>query len=522
MVQRQEILIVDDIPSNRDLLQRTLEPQGYDIIAVPSGEVGLNIARQTHPDLILLDIILPAGMDGFETCRRLKADQSTQDIPVIFITAKDDEIAIEEGFEAGAVDYITKPFREKEVRLRVGTHLRISHLTQSLRQQNRALEAEIARRQHAEHERNAAVDARQRSDERLQHLSHQEHKRWGIAGFISQSPTITKILNDVRRLQDTGTTSVLITGESGTGKELIARAIHFGGPRAKAPFIPINCSAIPTELAESTFFGHVRGAFTGANTSRQGCFELAHGGTLFLDEIGDMPFPLQAKLLRVLEDGCVTPIGSSRQRRIDVRILAATNADLHPKIASGAFRSDLYFRLARFTVDVPPLRARQEDIPLLAQHFLHTFATEMGRKHARLSQEAFDQLQAYDYPGNIRELKNIIERAMIESEGAMIEPEHLHFITRSPTRVPPAAATLSPSLVREIPCRPPAEEDRVLAYVQQNGSINNAECRVFLEVDRHRAFYLLEKMQHEQLLVRKGVRRAARYYLAADDSAEVR
>jgi len=462
---------------------------------------------------------MAAGIDGFETCRRLKADPSTRDIPVIFITARDDEASIEEGFAAGAVDYITKPFREKEVILRVATHLKISQLTHSLQQQNRELAAEIARRQHAEHERNAAVDARQRSDEHLQHLSSQEAKRWGIEGFIGQSPTIARILDDVRRLRDVGTTSVLTTGESGTGKELIARAIHFGGLRAKGPFIPVNCSAIPAELAESTFFGHVRGAFTGANTSRQGYFELADGGTLFLDEIGDMPLELQAKLLRVLEDGCITPLGSNRQRQIDVRVLAATNADLPTKIDSGLFRRDLYFRLARFTVEVPPLRSRREDIPLLAQHFLATFATEMGRKNAQLSQEALEQLQAYDFPGNVRELKNIIERAIIESENATIQPEHLHFIQRSAVREQPSVVAIPPTPVPEVPHRPPIEEDRVIAYIQKNGNISNAECRLVLGVDRHRAFYLLEKMRYAQQLVRKGSSRTVRYHLPVDDLA---
>jgi DNA-binding NtrC family response regulator len=517
--QRQEILIVDDIPSNRGLLQQTLEPQGYDIIAVPSGEIGLNIAHQAQPDLIILDIIMPPGMDGFETCRRLKSDPLTRDIPVIFITAKDDDVSIAKGFAAGAVDYITKPFREKEVILRVATHLKISHLARSLQQRNRDLEAEIERREDAENARNAAIDARQRSDEQLHHLSQQEAEHWGIMGFIGQSPTIARILDHVRRLQDVGTTSVLITGESGTGKELIARAIHFGGSRQKAPFIPVNCSAIPMQLAESMFFGHVRGAFTGATARRQGYFELADGGTLFLDEIGDMPLELQAKLLRVLEDGGITPVGGHQQRQIDVRVLAATNSDLQTKIDAGVFRSDLYFRLARFTVAVPPLRARREDIPLLAQHFLATFATEMGRKHARLSQDALEQLQAYDFPGNVRELKNIIERAIIESESAQIQPEHLHFIQRSAERGRASDGAAPAALAPAIPRRPPIEEDRILAYVQQNQSINNAECRALLGVDRHRALYLLEKMRHAKQLDRRGASRAVRYYLSAEDPA---
>ncbi|ETW97638.1 MAG: hypothetical protein ETSY1_21840 [Candidatus Entotheonella factor] len=512
MEARQEILIIDDLSSNRALLQQTLEPQGYDIIAVPSGEIGLSIAEQSRPDLILLDIIMPAGMDGLETCRRLKANPATQEIPVIFITARDDEASIEAGFEAGAVDYITKPYRKKEIQLRVETHLKISQLNRSLQRQNLELKAEISRREQAELERNAAVDAQQRSDEHLRHLSHQEAQHWDIEGFIGQSPTLARILDTVRRLQKTGITiNVLITGESGTGKELIARAIHSGGSRSHGAFIPVNCAAIPTHLAESTFFGHVRGAFTGADTRRQGCFELADGGTLFLDEASEMPLDLQAKLLRVLEDGVITPVGSAQSRQVDVRVLTAANADLHSKISAGAFREDLYFRLARMTVEVPPLRTRQEDIPLLAQHFLATFATDMGRKHVNLSPAALAQLQDYDFPGNVRELKNIIERALIESENDTIQPEHLHFIHRTAGS---ASRSLfpSPARVPETPYYPRIETERILAYVERYGSISNAECRDLLQVDRHRAFYLLERLRHEQQLVRKGSSRATRYH----------
>jgi len=219
--------------------------------------------------------------------------------------------------------------------------------------------------------------------------------------------------------------TVLITGESGTGKELVARAIHFGSTRAKGTFVPVNCVAIPSELAESILFGHVKGAFTGATADRKGCFELADSGTLFLDEIGDMPLGLQVKLLRVLEDGCVMPVGASEPRQVDVRVIAATNADLDARIAAGTFRSDLYFRLARYTVVTPPLRERLEDVPLLAAHYLKVFAAEMGQQPPGLSREVTAALKAYPYPGNIRELKNIIERALIQSGGETILPEHL-------------------------------------------------------------------------------------------------
>jgi DNA-binding NtrC family response regulator len=428
-----DILIVDDTPSNLNLLRQTLEAFGYNVIAAPSGKVALQIATRTPPDLILLDVMMP-GIDGFETCRRLKAEKTTADIPVIFITARDETESLVEGFQVGGVDYITKPFKEDEVRARVGTHLKMGQLTKELVETNAELKAsnerlkqEIATRQQAERARDEAADARQKADDRLSLISQREAERWGIDGFIGKSKTIGKILTDIRRLHRTGSTNVLITGESGTGKELIARAIHFGGPRAKSPFIPVNCSAIPSELAESLFFGHVKGAFTGANMDKKGYFELADGGTLFLDEIGDMPLEMQAKLLRILEDGYVTPIGGAREKRVDVRILSATNSDLQKRMVEGAFREDLYYRLAGFTVVSPPLRERPEDIPLLADHFLSLFASEMGVEKPALRPDALAALTGYPFPGNARELKNIIERSLIEGGGNTIIPEHLHF-----------------------------------------------------------------------------------------------
>jgi len=431
-----DILIVDDIPANLDLLCKTLESKGYNIIIATSGKSALQIAARTQPDLILLDIMMP-GMDGFEACRRLKADERLSDIPVIFITAKYETESVVEGFRVGGVDYITKPFEDEEVLVRVQTHLKIHRLTQELIQKNRELEQEIATRVQAEAARDIAEDARQTADEKLSLISQRDAERWGIEGFVGQSQTIGKILEDVRRLQTTGTTSVLITGESGTGKELIARAIHFGGPRKKEPFIPANCSAIPADLAESLFFGHVRGAFTGATTARKGYFELADGGTLFLDEIGEMPLELQVKLLRVLEDGSFVPLGGTGEKRVDVRILAATNADLQTKIAEGGFREDFYFRLAAFTVSVPPLRERPADIPLLVNHFLQMFATEMAIETPTLSDETLSALKSYAFFGNVRELKNIIERALIESGGREIRPEHLHFTRLRESAVAP-------------------------------------------------------------------------------------
>jgi len=364
------ILIADDTSASLDLLSRVLEPQGYEIIAVSSGKDAIQLAAKAKPDLVLLDVVMP-GHDGFHVCRTLKAEEATRDTPVIFITSQNETANVLKGFRVGAVDYIIKPFQAEEVITRVATHLKISRLTRELQQRNAELEAEMSKRREAEH-------ARDKATQRLSTLASREAQRWGLSGFIGESPHLRRILDDIERLQHFGKTSVLITGESGTGKELVARAVHHQSPRAEGPFIPVNCVAVPAELMESMFFGHTKGAFTGATADRKGWFELADGGTLFLDEIGDMPAALQAKLLRVLEDGMVTPVGSTQPRHVDVRVVSATNAHIASKIAAGEFRQDLYFRLARFTVETPPLRTRPDDLPLLAAHFLNLFASEMG------------------------------------------------------------------------------------------------------------------------------------------------
>jgi DNA-binding NtrC family response regulator len=400
------ILIVDDVPASLDALRQALEASGYRILVAPNGGLALEIAAHRTPDLILLDVMLP-DMDGFEVCRRLKEEEGTRNIPVLFLTAQQESRGVLEGFAAGGLDYIVKPFQKEEVLVRIRTHLERARLLGALVEKNRALEEEIGRRQAL--------------SRRLSQFSHQEAERWGIAGFVAESRRLQSILEEIELLQDAHKVSVLISGESGTGKELVARAIHFGGPRREEPFVPVNCSAIPRELADSLFFGHVKGAFTGADGDRDGYFALAEGGTLFLDEIGDMPTELQPKLLRVLEDGRFRPLGARREREADVRVIAASNSDLQEK----GFRRDLYFRLAQFSVAMPPLRRRREDIQPLALHFLQLFAQEMNLEPPTLSGGVLEELQEYDYPGNVRELKNIVEGALIRSRGNDIEVEHL-------------------------------------------------------------------------------------------------
>ena len=306
-----QILIVDDTPTNLKILRQALEGEGYRILVATNGEKALELAASVEPDLILLDVMMP-GIDGFETCRRLRERAATRTIPVIFVTAKDETEGVVHGFEAGGIDYITKPFHNEEVLARTRTHLERALLARALaakndelEQKNRELQEEIARRKTLTSERNHL-------NEQLSMISQREAAHWGIDGFVGRSGIVQQSLKEISLLQHADVASVLVPGESGTGKELIARAIHSGSARSSGPFVPVNCSAIPAELAESLLFGHLRGAFTGADAARTGYFELAHGGTLFLDEVGDMAPDLQAKLLRVLEDGVVTPIGDPR------------------------------------------------------------------------------------------------------------------------------------------------------------------------------------------------------------------
>ncbi len=473
----EKILVVDDTPANIRLLASVLEPRGYEILTASNAEQGLRIATRTRPDVILLDVIMP-GKDGFAMCRELKALDATRAIPVLFVTAKDDTECLLRAFRCGAVDYVPKPFQAEEVLVRVETHMKIARLTREVMDRNRELEAEIGRRQEAE-------AARRTATERLVTLSEMDMKRWGIAGFVGGSRVVRKILSDIDRLHQFSGTNVLITGESGTGKELIARAIHYSSPRSAGPFIAVNSVSVPGELAESTLFGHTRGAFTGALAEHKGWFELADGGTLFLDEIGDMAPALQAKLLRVLEDGQVVPVGATQAKRVDVRVVAATNADLDDRIASGAFREDLYFRLARYLVEMPALRDRREDIGPLAEHFLTLFAGEMGVVKPALTRRALELLESHSFPGNVRELKNMIERALIESGGEPIEPVHLRLISRPARQLTTVPQPLPPTRVL---FNLEEAEDALIQRALQETSGNVVQAARLLGVNRSRIY----------------------------------
>jgi DNA-binding NtrC family response regulator len=516
------VLIVEDTLESLDILTEYLETAGLDVTVALSGEKALKVIKKV-PDIILLDIKLP-GMDGFETCRCLKQHEAISQVPIIFITALTEISHKIKGFKAGGVDYITKPFQYEEVLMRINTHLTLVRQQQVLQEQNEQLKREITRREQAE---NA-----------LKIIETKETKNLDFSKFLEQSQSMTHIVNDIRSLQNVENTSVLILGESGTGKELIARAIHFGSARAKGPFIPINCSAVPSELAESYFFGHQRGAFTGAFSDRPGYFELADGGTLFLDEIADMPALLQTKLLRALEEGIVTPIGSVRSKTVNVRIITATNADLLTRIKEGKFRLDLYFRLSVYPIKVPPLRERQEDIAQLANYFISQLADKMGFKKTTLNQSVITALENYHFPGNVRELKNIIEHALVRSHGGPIQPHHLNLIeTKSAYSVQSTTQpvyqdkqthydthnginsssilalqteTISPIKMNSFLT---IDEQTILNYVQKYGHINNQQCRQLLNSNFDRSSYLFKKLCQKGLLIRRGKGRGSFYQL---------
>jgi DNA-binding NtrC family response regulator len=459
---------------------------------VRSGQEALRLVQRICPDLILLDLRMPE-MDGLETCRRLQAQTSTKDVPVLFLTASNDTRDIVEAFRVGGVDYITKPFYQEEVLSRVENHLRTARLMRELGRKNRALHEEIERRERLGLERDHLAG-------RLSHIADREAQRWGIEGFLGNSPTVNKILKEVNMLRDAPAATVLITGENGTGKELIARAIHFGSARADGPFVPVNCSAIPEHLGESLFFGHKRGAFTGANRDQNGYFELADGGTLFLDEIGDMAPSIQPLLLRILEDGLVQPLGATSPRPVNVRIVSATNQDLQGRIQTGAFRQDLYFRLARFHVVAPPLRERQDDIPLLAAHFLRLFANETAMPEPEITPSALAALQAYTFPGNVRELKNIIERALLESGGSDLQPEHLHFFNTEQTtdKDRPSVHQSSPSPHGEplytLPLKLSEAETLVITQALQKTRGNISAAARLLDINRHKLNRMMARL----------------------------
>ena len=406
MTPRSEtILVVDDEHLIRWSVEQVLRRDGYGVVQAGTGADALRLAQAESPDLVLLDLQLPDA-DGLEILERLRAGDP--DLPVIMITAHAGVESAVRAMKLGAHDYVIKPVNFEELTLTIRKAL-----------ENRSLRREVARFQ-----------AEQREGARL-------------ADLVGESRAIRDLAGLIGRIAQSDATTVLLEGESGTGKDLVARIIHFESARARAPFLALNCVALPEHLLESELFGHEKGAFTDAKGLKKGLFEQSDGGTVYLDEIGDMKPDLQAKLLRLIEEKSFRRVGGLRDFRVDVRIIAATNRDLVRALEAGEFRKDLYYRLKVFPLRLPPLRDRREDILPLAYHFITRFNAEMGREVREIHPEAQTCLTEYAWPGNVRELRNVLERALILASGPMLHVEHLPSEVGAPVPPPEKAAPMA-------------------------------------------------------------------------------
>ncbi len=383
---RAQLLIVDDEASMCEFLEIILQKNGYQVSSRQSARAAIKDLETGTFDLVISDINMPE-MSGLELLQLIK--EKSPSTEVIMITAYASTDTAIQAMKRGAYDYIIKPFNNDEILLTIEKALKNSQL----QRENRRLQQEL-------------------------------EKRYGFGNLIGKSPAILKVYELIQRVAQTRA-NILVTGESGTGKELVARAIHYTGPRKDQPFVTVNCGAIPEQLMESEFFGHEKGAFTGAIKTRDGYFAAADSGTIFLDEIGEIPPALQVKLLRVIQEKSFMRVGSTVERAVDVQVVSATNRDLESAVSEGSFREDLFYRLNVITIDLPPLRERSSDIPLLARHFLQQYNQEYGREIDDISQEAINIMLNYGFPGNVRELENIIERGVIMETGTVITPASL-------------------------------------------------------------------------------------------------
>lgn len=379
------ILLIEDDASLRTLLAEELEVDGYGVVCAGTVAEGRRQGLEARPDLIVSDLRLPDG-DGLSVLRELQGQGMS--VPFVIITAFGTVDQAVDALKAGADDFLTKPLSTDHLRLKIKRLLAHAAITTEL----------------AKYKSQSTDDA--------------------SLGLVGQSHAMRQLRSEIRQVARSQA-AVLISGESGTGKELVARAIHQESDRKDRPFIPVNCAGIPHELMESEFFGHEAGAFTGAKSARRGLFAEADGGTLLLDEIGEMPLALQAKLLRVLQENTIKPVGADQEEKVDVRIIAATHQDLVKCVSQGSFREDLYYRLETLTLVVPPLRERDDDVDLLAMHFLQGAARRHNRGFLQLSEVAASILADYPFPGNVRELSSAIERAVTFCNGELVLPEHL-------------------------------------------------------------------------------------------------
>mgnify|MGYP000165083729 FL=1 len=388
-----KLLIVDDEPGIREMLEIYLNQEGYDVTCAADGDTALKYCRKTTFDVVIADIKMPR-LDGINLLHKVK--EFSPETVFIMITAFASFETAKKSMEQEAYDYITKPFDVEDIK--------------------RKIDAALKKKKHA------AANRGEKTAPIAQHGI--EIAAGGFENLLGISPGMKKVFDLIPRAAS-AKTNVLISGESGTGKELVAKAIHARSPRCAQPFVTINCGGIPESLLESELFGYKKGAFTGAMANKKGFFEIANGGTIFLDEVGELPLMLQVKLLRVVQEKTFTPVGGTEEVKVDVRIISATNKNLEKKVMEGSFREDLYYRLNVIHIHIPPLRERTEDIPLLANYFLKYYSHELGKQVTEISSYAMDCLMQYPFPGNVRELENIIEKGIALANTSIMLPESL-------------------------------------------------------------------------------------------------
>ena len=418
------ILVVDDENSMREFLEIMLNKEGYQVATAAGGGEAIDLLKKSDFDLVITDIRMKE-IDGLEVLKKCK--ELHPNTIVILISAYASTSTAVEAMKWGAYDYLPKPFKVREIKAVIRDALETAEAQESQEMEVRDGTARI-----------------------------------NYHGIVGESPEIKKILELLPRIA-AATSNVLITGESGTGKELIAKAIHRESPRNDGPFVTVNCGSVPETLMESELFGHKKGSFTGATATRSGLFEAAHGGTLFLDEIAELSPPVQVKLLRAVQEKTFKMVGGSEEISVDVRIISATNRDLERDVMEGQFREDLYYRLNVINIHMPPLRERSDEIPLLAHHFLEKYSKEMGKDIRKISSFALDILKSYNFPGNIRELENIIERSVALESSNIVLPDSLTLSSFKQTQVRPKVETVSLTLPQE-----GIDLDNVLGHLEQD------------------------------------------------------
>ncbi|MFH1862660.1 MAG: sigma-54 dependent transcriptional regulator [bacterium] len=452
------VLIVEDDSGTRELVADYLSEFGYEVIQTASGQKGLELFDRRSPESSILDLHLP-GLSGLKLLEQFK--QRDPNHPVIVISGtKEIETAVK-AMKGGACEYLSKPINLEALKLALEKALTENRLEQT-----------------------------------ITYLVSEKEQEFRQETVIAASPAMKAVLASVQQVASSPATTVLITGESGTGKEVIAKAIHYYSPQKKQPFIEINCSAVPETLMESELFGHERGAFTDAKTRKQGLLELADGGTFLLDEIGEMPLSLQTKLLKVLEERSFRRIGGVKNIQVELRIIAATNTELHKLVENGKFRTDLYYRLNVISIHLPPLRERNEDIHLLANHFLEFFNRSYRRSVKGFDEDALYLLNAYPWPGNVRELRNAVERAVMINGNGWICPRDLNIERRNHPR-PTASELPVPNYHLQLPevgiSFAQIEKDAILQALQRCGG-NVSKAARFLRISRQTIRYRMSKL----------------------------